>query len=53
MQEAFWDGEIVRHYEYGDTFPGKKEMMSLAKLYGMSPGELFDELIGWRGCQAL
>ena len=31
-----------RHYEYGDTFPGKKEMIALAKLYGMSPGELFD-----------
>ena len=37
-----------RHYEYGDTFPGKKEMIALAKLYGMSPGELFDELIGWK-----
>lgn len=38
-----------RHYEYGDTFPGKKELIAPAKLYGISPGELFDELIGWRG----
>lgn len=38
-----------RRYEYGGTFPRKDALIALAKLYGMSPGELFDELIGWRG----
>ncbi len=36
-----------RHYEYGDTFPKKDALIALAKLYGMSPGQLLDLLIGW------
>ena len=41
--------DSYRRYEYGGTFPRKDALIALAKLYGMSPGELFDELIGWRG----
>ena len=36
-----------RRYEYGDTFPKKDAIIALAKLYGMTPGELFNILIGW------
>ena len=37
-----------RHYEYGDTFPKKDALIALAKLYGMSPGQLLDLLLGWK-----
>lgn len=37
-----------RRYEYGQSFPKKEAIVALAKLYGMSPGELFNELIGWK-----
>lgn len=36
-----------RRYEYGEEFPKKDALIALAKLYGMSPGELLDKLIGW------
>ena len=36
-----------RRYEYGNTFPKKDAIIALAKLYGMTPGELFNILIGW------
>ena len=38
-----------RHYEYGDTFPSPKAIVSLAKLYGMPPGELFKQLCREKG----
>lgn len=41
--------DSYRRYEYRKTFPRQDAIIALAKLYGMSPGELFDELIGWRG----
>ena len=37
-----------RHYEYGDTFPKKDALIALAKLYGMTPGQLLDLLLGWK-----
>lgn len=37
----------VRRYEYGEREPKWKPLAKLAKLYGMSPGELLDRLIGW------
>ncbi len=36
-----------RRYEYGEEFPKKDALIALAKLYGMSPGQLLDLLIGW------
>ena len=38
-----------RHYEYGDTFPSPKAIVSLAKLYDMPPGELFEQLCREKG----
>jgi len=38
-----------RHYEYGDTFPSPKAIVSLAKLYDMPPGELFESLCREKG----
>lgn len=37
-----------RRYEYGEREPSFRVVVALARLYGMSPGELFDELIGWK-----
>ena len=37
-----------RRYEYGEREPSFAAVVALARLYGMSPGELFDELIGWK-----
>ena len=39
--------DSYRRYEYGGTFPKKDAIIALAKLYGMTPGELFNILIGW------
>ena len=39
--------DTYRSYEYGRQFPKKDALIALAKLYGMSPGELLDKLIGW------
>ena len=36
-----------RRYEYGEEFPKKGALIALAKLYGMSPGQLLDLLLGW------
>lgn len=36
-----------RRYEYGEREPSFGAIISLAKLYGMRPGELFEMLIGW------
>ena len=35
----------VRRYEYGEREPKWGALIALAKLYGMSPGELLDLLI--------
>ena len=35
-----------RRYEYGEEFPKKDAVKALARLYGMSPGSLFNILIG-------
>lgn len=37
----------VRRYEYGEREPKWNALIALAKLYGMSPGELLDRIIGW------
>ncbi len=36
-----------RRYEYGEEFPKKGALIALARLYGMSPGQLLDLLLGW------
>lgn len=36
-----------RRYEYGEREPKWAPLSKLAKLYGMSPGELLNLLIGW------
>ena len=38
----------VRRYEYGEREPKWDALIALAKLYGMSPGQLLNQLIGWR-----
>lgn len=38
----------VRRYEYGEREPKWDALIALARLYGMSPGELLDLLIGWK-----
>lgn len=38
-----------RRYEYGQAFPSAKAIVSLAKLYSMSPGTLFEQLCRERG----
>ena len=37
-----------RRYEYGKREPSFRAVVALAKLYGMSPGELLDKLVGWK-----
>ena len=37
-----------RRYEYGEREPSFRAVVALAKLYDMSPGELFDKLVGWK-----
>lgn len=37
-----------RRYEYGEREPKWNALIALAKLYGMSPGQLLNQLIGWR-----
>ena len=37
-----------RRYEYGEREPSFAAVVALARLYGMSPGELFDKLVGWK-----
>ena len=36
-----------RRYEYGEREPSFGAIISLARLYGVRPGELFEMLIGW------
>ena len=36
-----------RRYEYDEEFPKKGALIALARLYGMSPGQLLDLLLGW------
>ena len=38
-----------RRYEYGEEFPKSDALVALAKLYGLAPGELFEELCRERG----
>ena len=38
-----------RRYEYNQTFPSAKAICALAKLYGMSPGDLFESLCREKG----
>ena len=38
-----------RRYEYGQAFPSAKAICALAKLYGMSPGDLFEQLCADKG----
>ena len=38
-----------RRYEYNQTFPSAKAICSLAKLYGMPSGELFEKLCKEKG----
>ncbi len=38
-----------RRYEYGEEFPKVKAICSLARLYGMSLGELFESLCREKG----
>ena len=38
-----------RRYEYGQAFPSARAICALAKLYGMSPGDLFESLCRERG----
>lgn len=38
-----------RRYEYGQAFPSPKAICSLAHLYGLSPGSLFEQLCRERG----
>ena len=47
---AKWTGisyGTYRRYEYGEEFPKKGALIALARLYGMSPGQLLDLLLGW------
>ena len=41
--------ETYRRYEYGRQFPRPKAICSLAKLYSISPGELFESLCREKG----
>lgn len=38
-----------RRYEYGEEFPKAKAICSLAKVYSMAPGELFESLCQEKG----
>ena len=38
-----------RRYEYGEEFPKPKAIISLARLYSLSPGELFEMLCREKG----
>lgn len=38
-----------RRYEYGETFPNPNAICALAKLYSMSPGDLFEQLCADKG----
>lgn len=38
-----------RRYEYGQNFPSAKAIVALARLYSMSPGELFEQLCREKG----
>jgi len=38
-----------RRYEYGQAFPSARAICALAKLYGMSPGDLFEALCREKG----
>ncbi len=38
-----------RRYEYNQAFPSARAICSLAKLYGLAPGELFESLCREKG----
>ena len=38
-----------RRYEYGQAFPSAGAICALAKLYSMSPGDLFEQLCADKG----
>ena len=38
-----------RRYEYDQAFPSAKAICALAKLYSLSPGELFESLCREKG----
>lgn len=40
-----------RRYEYGQREPSFRAIIALARLYGMRPGDLFEELAGVRQVQ--
>ena len=41
--------DSYRRFEYGRQFPSAKAICALAKLYGMLPGELFEQLCREKG----
>ncbi len=41
--------DSYRRYEYGRQFPSPKAICSLARLYSMAPGELFESLCREKG----
>ena len=48
-QVSKWTGisyGTYRRYEYGEEFPKKGALIALARLYGMSPGQLLDLPLG-------